>query len=78
MSRFPFQAVICRIYNCNTVPLITSLLPASPGKKTDLLIENFYLPAILIKGKTLRVLPTMYIVFHESVCSSTVEINVYS
>lgn len=40
------------------MPLITSLLPASPGKKTDLLIENFYLPAILIKGKTLRVLPT--------------------
>lgn len=56
------------------------MLENSPGKKTDLLIENFYLhvPAILIKGTTLRVLPTMYIVFYESVCSSTVEINVYS
>lgn len=54
------------------------MLENSPGKKTDLLIENFYLPAILIKGTTLRVLPTMYIVFHESVCSGTEEINVYS
>ena len=54
------------------------MLENSPGKKADLLIENFYLPAILIKGTTLRVLPTMYIVFYESVRSSTVEITVYS